>query len=88
MNRHMSFRIGLSDSPTFSYLYGVPQGSNLGPQLFSVYMNDMSALLATGNRLFYADDTKLFGSVNSILQKMLRNFVVRKKLLNLDHCEM
>ena len=40
-------------------LAGVPQGSNLGPLLFPVYMNDLPNELKSNIKLF-ADDTSLF----------------------------
>ena len=58
---------------------GVPQGNNLGSLLFTVFINDVSYLLSSGCRLFYADDTKIFKIIKthsdcSDLQNMLSTF--------------
>lgn len=42
---------------------GVPQGSNLGPIMFLMFINDLCENITTG-RLCYADDLKLFSSIN------------------------
>lgn len=44
---------------------GIPQGSHLGPLLFSFYINDIGDVFEYSNYLLYADDTKLYRIVKS-----------------------
>ena len=46
---------------------GVPQGSCIGPILFSLFINDLSSLIKFSQVLFYADDTKIIRAINSPL---------------------
>ena len=49
------------NSNTLDVTYGVPQGSILGPTLFSLYINDLTELLPSTKILLYAEDTVLYG---------------------------
>lgn len=64
-NRELCVRIGLEQSDYFTNSSGVPQGSNLGPLLFSIFVNEAGLILPTGCRSFYADDVKIYVIVRS-----------------------
>ena len=73
--KHVCSVSGVLSSPA-SLDRGVPQGSILGPLLFSVYMNDLSFVLKETEVDIYADDTIIWSSgtnYTKIQQTLNRN---------------
>lgn len=61
--RHQSVKVSTSLSIDKPLLYGVPQGSVLGPLLFTLYTQPLTHLISRFHSLrhhFYADDTQLY----------------------------
>lgn len=95
-DRALQVKIGSCCSSPFAATSGVPQGSNLGPTLFSLFFNDVTRKIPHSCRSLYADDLKIFNAVRSpddalALQQFLTLFedwCSRNKMsLSVDKCQ-
>ena len=53
------------ESKTYLCPSGVPQGNNMGPLLFLIFINDITERITASKILLYADDIKLYKSVRA-----------------------
>jgi retron-type reverse transcriptase len=67
-NRIQKCTIQGIDSQPNKVTCGVPQGSNLGPLLFSIYINDLPNCLEETKASMFADDTNISASGSSLLE--------------------
>ena len=94
-NQCVQHKTELSEKLTISC--GVPQGSILGPILFTVYINDIVQSVTTSKISLYADDTVLLYSAKSIndittsltdeLVHLAQWFRANKLHLNISKCK-
>ena len=81
-------------SDQLNVIYGVPQGSCLGPLLFLIYINDISNVSTTSDLILFADDTNIFIrgkskqeayiEANKILQQISVFMLSNKLHINFD----
>ena len=81
-DRSQTVLVGSSFSDQSSLECGVPQGSVLGPILFSLYTSDLGRLIESFNigRQFFADDSQLINSFKPDPD------TVKSVIENLEHC--
>lgn len=72
-NRKQKVFVNGTISNTLNVKIGVPQGSVLGPILFSIFINDLEKVVKKSNILMYADDTVLYNVDPLALQSDLLN---------------
>lgn len=63
--RKLCVRVNQQLSSSFVTNSGVPQGSHLGPTLFTMFINDLPQIVNSVNILLYADDAKSYAIVNN-----------------------
>ena len=69
-NRQQCVKVNGSISGLLPIVYGVPQGSILGPILYSLYINDIVNIVDCGI-ILYADDTVIYHQDHQVLQATL-----------------
>ena len=61
-------------------IFGVPQGSCLGPLLFLIYINDISNICKSNELILFADDTNIFVKGKSKQEVYIEANMILKQL--------
>ena len=96
LNRKQITKFNNIKSDSQNIVFGVPQGSVLGPLLFLLYINDIINSSSDGEFVVFADDTNIFITGNNkeeayyIANKVLKSVSIYMKVnqlhINLNKC--
>ena len=67
-NRQQYVSLAGTESSRQTMVFGVPQGSSLGPLLFLIYINDIPNSSQKLSFRIFADDTNIFASSSGAFQ--------------------
>ena len=79
-SRKQRTKINDSYSPWSDILFGVPQGSVLGPLLFNIFLSDLFLIVKDVNIASFADDNTLYDACDIIKEVILSLQSSSKKL--------
>ena len=85
-NRKQCVSVLGETSTLLSVIYGVPQGSCLGPLLFLIYINDLGSLSKDSEIILFADDTNIFVSAQTLESAFKTAQTVLNKISGYMNC--
>lgn len=84
-NRSQHVELDGTKSDYRSIITGVPQGSILGPLLFTIYINDISRACSSLDSILYADDTTLLISPSKTMSDAVINRRMNNELISISN---